>query len=563
MMRLHLAITTALLLFPLPGVLGVQALASSQTSGLGPPADCTLAPFGQPENVGFDRNGEFLAVRFDPSFAPPYSVTQISFPSFTRNGVPAVFPSVRVCEASAAGGPLLATPRFAQAPYVGSADGMNIIPLELGVTQADRTFFVVIEFPARGPTYPNEQPMLRVDSADLERGYFAASYSVNQAGGATLLEAGNLVVAMTCRVDDPRRIPIEAPTNLGANRVGSRLEFTFKAPNDATVDGSFLPRHSLKRVEVLTRRDVGPWEVVSTLSPSSSDFHVDSLPFGSSVWAVRAIDRNGNRSPISNAERVNSFDLTFPSTWVPDEPNGAQGEATPVPRFIESETVYLYPSADVDYYTFTAFPGDEIRIWGEPVPGPPVVERPDLAAALYDGVGRLIAFDDNSLHGVSPRIDFLVPERSRGVNQRLTVGFFDVRGTEFSPGTHRRPLGLPGYRYHIEAVSRVSFGIRAASATGGTNDPGIRIGQLAYLGGSSAELSVTHSGPSQALPGRLMIFDVRGRLLRTFEWSGGTPLHTVAWDGRDRAGTRVPNGVYFANSISGEERFTRKFTLLR
>src|SRR5439155_21841525 len=59
-------------------------------------------PICQFENIVTFRNSGFLVKRFDLPFTPPYTVTKITFPSFTFNaqfGRPplnATFPSVRL-----------------------------------------------------------------------------------------------------------------------------------------------------------------------------------------------------------------------------------------------------------------------------------------------------------------------------------------------------------------------------------------------------------------------------------------------------------------------------------
>jgi hypothetical protein len=65
-------------------------------------------------------------------------------------------------------------------------------------------------------------------------------------------------------------------------------------------------------------------------------------------------------------------------------------------------------------------------------------------------------------------------------------------------------------------------------------------------------------------PARLVLFDVRGRSLRTWMHDQGEPgSFQIHWDGRDDAGREVPTGVYWVSLQAGSERSVRKLTLLR
>ena len=62
----------------------------------------------------------------------------------------------------------------------------------------------------------------------------------------------------------------------------------------------------------------------------------------------------------------------------------------------------------------------------------------------------------------------------------------------------------------------------------------------------------------------LAVYDVRGRLIRTFlpgEIDAGQ--HLIHWDGRDRSGNGVDSGVYFCKLSSPERSFSRKMILIR
>lgn len=63
---------------------------------------------------------------------------------------------------------------------------------------------------------------------------------------------------------------------------------------------------------------------------------------------------------------------------------------------------------------------------------------------------------------------------------------------------------------------------------------------------------------------RLLVFDVRGRLVRTLadEWRGAQAQH-IAWDGRADDGILAPTGLYFARVEAGGSRASQRIALVR
>jgi hypothetical protein len=62
----------------------------------------------------------------------------------------------------------------------------------------------------------------------------------------------------------------------------------------------------------------------------------------------------------------------------------------------------------------------------------------------------------------------------------------------------------------------------------------------------------------------LIVYDIRGRRVRTLLDSDLEPgSHKIHWDGRDNRGQLVASGIYLFTLIAGEERFTRKMTILK
>jgi unsaturated rhamnogalacturonyl hydrolase len=69
---------------------------------------------------------------------------------------------------------------------------------------------------------------------------------------------------------------------------------------------------------------------------------------------------------------------------------------------------------------------------------------------------------------------------------------------------------------------------------------------------------------AEALPARLIVYDVAGRRVKTLvdETTTAGP-HRVTWDGTDDAGRRVASGVYFYRLTAGASTETKKMMLLK
>jgi len=62
-------------------------------------------------------------------------------------------------------------------------------------------------------------------------------------------------------------------------------------------------------------------------------------------------------------------------------------------------------------------------------------------------------------------------------------------------------------------------------------------------------------------PQRVRIFDLSGRLVRTLDLGRGI-RGTVAWDGHDAKGQRVPSGLYLLRLESGAQSARARLVLL-
>jgi flagellar hook assembly protein FlgD len=63
---------------------------------------------------------------------------------------------------------------------------------------------------------------------------------------------------------------------------------------------------------------------------------------------------------------------------------------------------------------------------------------------------------------------------------------------------------------------------------------------------------------------QLIIFDNRGRHVTTLvDGTLSTGVHTRAWDGWDRFGTKMSSGVYFARLRIGDRTVTQKLVMTK
>jgi flagellar hook assembly protein FlgD len=69
---------------------------------------------------------------------------------------------------------------------------------------------------------------------------------------------------------------------------------------------------------------------------------------------------------------------------------------------------------------------------------------------------------------------------------------------------------------------------------------------------------------TSGVPVELVIYDMRGRLIRKFSEGTRKPgKHTIIWDGKDSRGGHVGSGVYLYLLKAGEYEGTRKMVLMR
>ncbi len=79
----------------------------------------------------------------------------------------------------------------------------------------------------------------------------------------------------------------------------------------------------------------------------------------------------------------------------------------------------------------------------------------------------------------------------------------------------------------------------------------------------TTEISSEYSG-ARSEGNTLKIYDIAGKLVKSFYLSSHqSPFTTLAWDGKDDAGKRLPAGVYFCELNAGTTKVTKKLVLVR
>jgi FlgD Ig-like domain/Matrixin len=527
----------------------------------------TIAQYGQFENVvGFTSNAN-LAVRFDPPFDAAYTIQNITFPSFTFNGIPAPFTSARLCVLNQATGlPDLTAPLLNITPFNGNPNGVNTVPVNLAGTPG-QTYFWVLGFPNQltTPGFPNNFPFVRMDFVSLERGQYLNSYVVQNAGpaGSGIILDRNFTVSMQCQAD-PSEVGIAATANTGGNRKSDHTEFVYAKPGNIRMDKFPMPSNSLDGVELVSRAVGAPgtWSVAASAGAGAKSIKLSpGAPLTPPViYAIRNLDKNGNRSLTSNVVYTGVAEGA-------DEPNGgAKTEATPVTLPVVNRAEAIGNAGDQDYFTFTAAPGSQLTLTANHVGTLDGRNDPDLVMFLYDKTGEIVAFNDD-FTGLNPRVVYDVPPapgQGQGPQdpRQFSVQVGSFNGSLLDPAGSPRVSTPATYRFDASATIPAA----AASFARGLDpekfhffnagpNPANPVVKLLYI--------IPRSAGSQSV--RLQIFDVSGRLVRTLANGPQNPgPYPVVWDGRDDSGRGVGSGNYFARlSVGSVYREDSKITLLK
>ncbi len=138
----------------------------------------------------------------------------------------------------------------------------------------------------------------------------------------------------------------------------------------------------------------------------------------------------------------------------------------------------------------------------------------------------------------------------------------DIADNGSGPVLYAATYGRSTWSYDLSAAT----GVTAAAVGSGTSSPSARLSLTLGANAPNPARGETRILFSLGAPGRavLDVIDVAGRRVKTLVDRSLSPgEHEVVWDGRDEAGRRAPNGVYFYRLVSSGERLSRKMTLLR
>ena len=116
---------------------------------------------------------------------------------------------------------------------------------------------------------------------------------------------------------------------------------------------------------------------------------------------------------------------------------------------------------------------------------------------------------------------------------------------------------------YLAQMRTTTLAVTPAAPTGvNARAPAIRVFPVAPNPTSqSARLQYELNRASEV---RISVYDVAGRLVRSLVNSNQrAQLHSVEWDGRDRAGSQVPSGVYFFRIQAGTYRDNVKMVMVR
>ena len=455
---------------PPNAVVPVTVTAGGTTSGIDfrtntYPGRVAIDPHGAFESTVTFANNSALGVRFDLPFAVPYTIQSVRFPSVTFNAqfglpaLPATFPSVSLRRMNPATGmpDMAASPLWSATPYVGSANGQNVIPVNVTITEPDSVLFLVVQFPSQTalPGFPANFPFMRMDFSAHDRGFFGASY--NLAGAGSILVDRNLAAGMTVQMA-ANLTPIQAPpASLGMNKRIDQTEFSYLPPANVAADGLPLPPNFLASANLLSRALAvygtaavgGAGNPVIRLQPNPS-------ATAAALWAVQAVDKAGNKSVLTN---VTLSGTAGGGADDADEPNGRINEATALALPVVNRPETVWPAGDHDYFSFTAQTGQVITATATAVTTAAQAGSNDLDTImiLFDGSGKVVATNDDSGPGtLNSAIIYTVPPPSPASNkaqQKFTLMVADFNGSVLSPLTAARVILPPGYTLNVSTAA--------------------------------------------------------------------------------------------------------------
>lgn len=547
------------------------------------PGQVTMSQHGVPDVVVGNNNG-MLAVRFDAPFDAPYTITGITFSTRTQFQLPAVpgrFISIRILGMN----PLTGLPDKTMEYYqqrrvaVSSIGGSNTIPLNIAGSPG-QTFFAVFHFP-RPPASADTFPFIFTDRQLTDRGLYANSYATDtnavarptlgaEVGGALLYDQ-NLAVSMSFQASGA--VGLGSPKSLGLNLRDEQVNFTYRNPDNILADGEAAPNGHLEGVE-LAARNITWGAPVATGGAGPEKITLPSVPgSGVQVWAVRSVDKAGQRSAFGNVIVTGAPNLTLygPQDIDADEANGRanETEAAALTPPVAGRPESIWPCGDQDNYWFYAQPGQTIGVTASPQ-GNDFRNDMALVVNILDNSGDVVASAIGA-PGAPVVLNYAVapPSGNSGSKafKRHIVQVYDLNGSPQDPdGNWCRVLVPSKYGLSVDVTTPAPFVL---------NEPGDEAGSIAG-GADEFAFAVSGSNPARghaafgyAIPRshsngsvKLRIYDVRGRLLSTLV-NGSKPAgqHFAAWSGHDARGNRAASGTYFARFQAGSFNKTVRIVL--
>jgi hypothetical protein len=169
--------------------------------------------------------------------------------------------------------------------------------------------------------------------------------------------------------------------------------------------------------------------------------------------------------------------------------------------------------------------------------------------ASSDTIGCSLLCQDVSLTG--PGQIYRLKFRASDSVQVTTVHF--LPGLQFyNAGLFVDPAHTTDATVHIGTSTDVG-------ATPGSERLRLRVAPNPTRAGTTFTIEAGRAGPQ-----RLVVFDLRGRIVRAFADTVAAPgARTLAWDGRDSAGRRLPPGAYVVRLEAGGRSTSSRVTLIR
>ena len=436
---------------------------------------------------------------------------------------------------TAVAGPLRVTRRVAANSWRGFQDPMR---LHVGIGAAARADSVTVEWPA--------------GTMQVYRNVFPGIYDMNE-GTPVLLSD----LAVTKTVDEP------------APALGATVVFTVALANGGPADAQgvvvtdAVPAGLTFQSAAMTAGTYdsvsGEWTVGSVANTAADTLWITGVADSSSggltlasTAALSALDITRS-DPVTANDADTAIVVVQAQLGISSAKNQAFQEGS-LPAPISPVTV----TADAVAPTITAQNDIRVRIpaglwmrWDETdntvtVTGPAAAKVSPIA--FFEPGGRLLIVD--VLTDFAP-------------NDRIT--FFDLGYTSFTTSSGPDHLVLEvGNDGQVSALDDKTLLVFSSVST-----PGVGGKPTAFaLGAARPNPSRETTVISYDLPGaadvRVNVYEVSGRLVRVLV-NGSRPAgrHVTAWDGRDRAGSRVAAGVYFYRMETGDYRQARKLVRLR